>query len=466
MAYFIFGTLHIFVGTLVFSVLFFVSYQTKHRKLPWFFIGTLYNIFSLSFFYTFLPGPWSTSIFLQYLIVTLFILLGSLTSGISFLIIPYALSFFEKKKFQSLFLPLYIVPVFILSDMLRSFLLSLLYLGEQSAPGLRLFLGSLGEPLAFTPLIVFAYHGGVYFLTGIFAFIIFIIFAYCKKMISLGVSLFYLAVLFVCYTLLAIRPITPLKSVSIDIVSTAFKDPKISTAKEDFVTRMSIINELLQTKTKQTDLLILPESSYYLEISDLFETIIPKNFVSILDSQTIIRQGVRENVSLLYTTRDETREVRSKNDLMVFSEYSSYLANFIISRLSSNTSYQKYLSEINTKQSHSFHTFMLPTQKKEKSLSFAALLCSEATSYSTIYSFEKEKPDFYVLQSNLAIMKRNKYGLYQYEIYTKLLGATIGKPVISVANMAPSLLVNGKGGVVKQIDIGNNISSINTTLIQ
>ena len=350
--------------------------------------------------------------------------------------------------------------------MLRSLFLSLLYLGEQSSLGLRLFLGSLGEPLAFTPLILFAYHGSVYFLTGLFAFIVFVIFAYYRKLISFSVTIFYFSLLLVCYTLLAIRPIPPLTPTSIDILSTAFEDPNASTAKEDFITRMDIINKLLLTKTKQTDLLILPESTYFLDVSDAFETKIPKNFTSILDSQTIIRQGMRENVSLFYTTKDETREVRSKNDLMIFSEYSSYLANAIISTFTSKITFSKYINDISTVQNHSFNTFTLSTQKGIKSITFASLLCSEASSYATIYSFEKEMPDLYILQSNLAIMKRSSYGLFQYTLYTKLLGATTGKPVISVANMAPALLVNGKGGLLWQKEIGNGISSVNTSSLR
>ncbi len=426
----------------------------------------LYNLYSLSFFYVFLPGPWAVSLFLQYLIVTIFILLSSITAGLSFIITPYALTFFEKQKFLNVLLPLYIIPIFILSDMLRSLFLSLLYLGEQSSLGLRLFLGSLGEPLAFTPLIVFAYHGSVYFLTGLFAFIVFVIFAYYRKLISFSVTIFYFSLLLVCYTLLAIRPIPPLTPTSIDILSTAFEDPNASTAKEDFIIRMDIINKLLLTKTKQTDLLILPESTYFLDVSDTFETKIPKNFTSILDSQTIIRQGMRENVSLFYTTKDETREVRSKNDLMIFSEYSSYLANAVISTFTSKITFSKYISDIFTVQNHSFNTFTLSTQKGIKSITFASLLCSEASSYATIYSFEKEMPNLYTLQSNLAIMKRSSYGLFQYTLYTKLLGATTGKPVISVANMAPALLVNGKGKVLWQKEIGNSISSVNTSSLR
>ena len=97
-------------------------------------------------------------------------------------------------------------------------------------------------------------------------------------MISFSLVIAYFSLLTVCYTLLAIRPIAPLTPFSLAVISTAFEDTHASTAKEDFSKRLAIITHLLLTVTKQTDLLIFPESTFYLDSIDAFDTPIPKNF--------------------------------------------------------------------------------------------------------------------------------------------------------------------------------------------
>ncbi len=463
MAYTLLQTLSLIIGSVALFSFFSFLFRKERSCLVFFLIGFFYNLFSLSFFYAFLPVIWIDSLSLQYILLTLFILLGASISGLSFLFIAKLYFYTQQKKQVSTFLlPLFILSLFVLEDIVRSLLLSVLYLGEESSVGLRFILGSLGENLLFTPLSLFAYKAGIFMLTGIFSLIIFLIFSLYKKIVSKKIVFAYFAILCLCFLSLSLKKTGDFPHISIKIMSTKFHDPNPSTLTADYKERISVVSTLLaedSSKNKEVkyDLLVLPESTFYLDSLDAFGKELSKNVDYILDNQVIMSKKGRGAFSVLYDTKNDIKEVRGKDDLMIFSEYSSYGMDFFIKLFTNDEDFAKYKEKIETKRSESYHVFSLP----EKNVSFAVMVCSEATSFMPQYYFQQENPDFYVLQSNLASMHSNSFALVHYMNYTKLLAITTGKYVFASSNMAPSLVLTGKGKVLRFETIGNSLFEIN-----
>ena len=235
------------------------------------------------------------------------------------------------------------------------------------------------------------------------------------------------------------------------MVTTRLQNPHAVSLVEDYTERHRELSSLFtSTSTQKTrDLLIFPESTYFLELQDYFEKKRESfGYKYILDNATLRKHSGRFAYSFFYDTKNDLTEVRGKDDLMIFNEYSSYIADFFYSLTASTSTAEKYHQKIATNRGNSYNLFHVGNTP----YSFAVLICSEATSFTPLFLFEKENPSFYVLQSNLAAMKEKPLALYEYYNYSKLLALTTGKPVIAVTNMAPSFLYNGYGTKVRTMD--------------
>lgn len=435
--------------------LFYVSLKKSKRQfLSFFFIACVYNIISLFFFYDFLPGDWTPSVPFQYFIVTIFIVSASLFSSLAFLLVPYGFSIIKRLPRLTLFHPLLFGFLFFLSDIARSLLLSLFYLGKESSIGLRLFLGSLGETLTFTPLSLFAYKGGVYFLTFVLATLCYTAFSCIeKKRFDRPVFLSFSFLFFWSFILL-IAPRAPLPQISVDFVTTNFDTIQKGEEAKTYTNRYNTLQDILTTDTTEKDLIILPESTYFLALDDVLATSsATSSYRYILDSGDLQKRTGKYSFSFFKDTLLDVTEVRGKDDLMIFNEYSSYVADTLYTLIASKEAAAKYHKNIDSVRGGSYNTFNISNTP----YTFAALLCSEATSLSPILSFEKKNPSFYVLQSNLLVMHEKPLALSEYYNYSKLLALTTGKPVISVANRAPSFVYDGYGRRLQKTAIGTTL---------
>ncbi len=440
MVIYLLGAFTLIVTTLTLASLFHFSYKKKHPYALWFLGGFLYNCFTVSFFYVFLPVPWIENITLQYAGITLFILLGAILAGASFLIIPLLLR-------KTYLIPLALVPLsisfaFLLQDIVRSTFISLLLYGKGAPSGIHFILGSIGESLAFTPLVIFSYWGSVYFLTALLSLLIFLGFTLIKKILPLRVIAVYLVLLVIIFFSLLVRrestlaSLTPHDPLKIGIVTTDSPNPTIENPLPEYKARTEKINTLLREKiTSPFDIVILPESTSYLDTRDVLNMDERFPIKSFLDSTTIPK---KEDYHVSTIFRDEevnVTETRRKDGLMVFSEYNPYLYDLLLYFFKDGTERTRTL----TRSTSDYHTFTAGD------LRFGVLICSEGTSLMPLHNFEKKNPDFYVLQSNLAIMQGRSFGFMHLYAYTRLLATTSGKPVLGVSNSAPSYGFDGKG---------------------
>jgi apolipoprotein N-acyltransferase len=434
MAIYLLGTLTLLVTVASLLLLFTLSYKKGHPYRLWFLGGFLYNCFTISFFYVFLPVSWIESIFLQYLGITFFILGGSAVSGLSFLLIPFVLR--RLHVLPKILSPFIILIAFIFQDIVRSLLVSLFLYGEGTSIGLHFILGSIGESLAFTPLVIFAYVGGTYFLTGVLALSLFLLFAYYKKILSSKIILLYFIFLTIIFFSLLVRETLPLPDLRIGILTTDSPDPDKERPAEELIGRAISINNLLKKEGgPELDLLILPESTSYLDARSLIEEEVSLPIKNYLDNTTIPNLGNYYTASLFYNKESDITEMRRKDGLMVFSEYRPYLYEV----LSFFTKSEGTSDRRSYKRSYDYHTFAIGD------VTFGALICSEGTSMMPLLRFEEKRPDFYTLQSNLVTMHKNPLGFMHLYAYTRLLAVTSGKPVLGVSNGAPSYGFDGKG---------------------
>jgi apolipoprotein N-acyltransferase len=433
MAVYVLGTLTLLITVATLWLLFLLSYKKGHQYGLWFLGGFVYNCFTISFFYIFLPVPWIQSLTLQYVGMTLFIVIGALVSGLSFLVIPFILR--KGHLFPKILLPLLIFFAFMVHDMFRSIFISIFLYGEGASIGLHFILGSIGESLAFTPLIVFAYGGGVYLLTGLLALVIFITFSSHMRMLPYSVAIIYFLLLTVIFFSLQLRTLPSLSDMRIGILSTDWPNPNKENPLPEFIERVSAIDTLLKKENSTLDLLILPESTGYLDARGLITEKDAFRVENYLDNTTIQSGENYYSTSLFYDKASDLTEIRRKSSLMVFSEYSPHILD-ILSSFSGGTMTTGHKTY---KRSSDYHTFTL------KNKTFGALICSEGTSMMPLFSFEKKNPDFYVLQSNLVVMNKNPLGFMHLYAYTRLIAVTSGKTVLGVSNGAPSYGFDGKG---------------------
>lgn len=438
------ATLELIVSACTIFLLIHIYTRGKHVLAFSALTGFLYNLFSLSFFYGFLPGSWTSSIALQYVTITVFIIVGSAVASASFLALPYTVTFFTKKLQKDYLAPLVYLVSFALIDMLRSLLLSLLFLGKESSFGLRLFLGSLGEPFAVTPFVSFAYFGGVYMLTGVLAFLVYLIYVSLFHTASLRLVVTYLAIFVVSFTLLTIRPADPLPPFSIAALPTSFHSLDANNLQNNTKERVSFITEKLEVAKKPYDIILLPENSFYLSSAGFTEKEISKKHHYILDSEQTRIQKQKATISLLYDTKEDTRGVRVKDELMLFSESTSYFMDTFLPFIAGEKSYEVYKESVTEKRGGSYSSFSFQNNKGE-TVRMLPLLCSEATSFMTAIHVRKENPDILVLQSNLEIMRENALPISHYYMYTRILAASTGKPLVAISNDAPLLVIDEKG---------------------
>ncbi len=433
------GTLSLSVTILGLFSLFLYSDKNGYSYKPFFLFGFIYNCFTISLFYVFLPVPWIQNIFIQYAGITIFILGGALVAAISFLIIPLVIRLANKKRVPFFLFPLVVFALFTVQDVLRSLLISLFLLGKGATLGLHFILGSLGEVLAFTPLVVLAYKGGVFLLSGVIGFLIFLITSFFKKKLSLRVFLSYLLLFFCIFFAYKIRPLSENPHLQIGVLTTNWSNPTTEHKLSDFKERALEIQKLLTIQKETIDLLIFPESTSYLDSLTLIEQADVPLIKSYLDNATVPKQNDYHTATIFYNTATTVSEERRKSTLMSFSEYDPYLYSSLKKILRVPSSLQV---ETGAKD---FHTFSI-----EKN-TFAALICSEGTSMMPLIFFEKKHPDFYTLQSNLVIMHGRGLGFMHLYAYTRLIAATTGKPVFSANNAAPSYGFDGKGKLLYTI---------------
>lgn len=434
------GALSLIVTILGLFFLFLFSEKEGYSYKPFFLFGFLYNCFTISLFYVFLPVPWIQNIYIQYVGITLFILGGALVAALSFLVIPLALRFAQKKGVPLFLFPLIMFALFILQDVLRSLFISLFLLGEGSTLGLHFILGSLGEVLAFTPLVILAYKGGVFLLSGVLGFLVFLASTFFKKRLSSFAFLSYLFLFSCILFAYEIRPLSKNQPLQIGILTTNWENPSKEQKLSDFKNRAEELQKLLLAQNESVDLLVLPESTSYLDSLLLTKEVSIPKIKTYLDNATIPKQNDYHTATIFYNTTTEVSEERRKSTLMSFSEYDPYLYSFLKKILHVPSSLKV---ESGAKD---FHTFSIGKS------TFAALICSEGTSMMPLLFFENKHPDFYTFQSNLVIMKGRELGFMHLYAYTRLIAATTGKPVLSANNAAPSYGFDGKGRLLYTID--------------
>jgi apolipoprotein N-acyltransferase len=420
-------------------------YANRYAKRPirtWFLFGLLFNLFSLSFFYSAYPLTWFGGSVSQLLGITLFIVSLALLAGISYAIVGYA--FGNSRSWKEAFLFAFLCA---LAEILRSLLFSLLLSGNGGKVGLHYDAGTVGGALSVTPFIEYAFFGGVYALTAVFALLVYI---GCNwKLLRfwyVGIGLLVCGVFFIHQL-----PMYTPGDLTLGIVTTNDPNPLPSQDLNLWRTeKHARLLEATQALAKQkVDLIIYPEDAdMFARSTDAQITTLREQFPQavFVDGTTAAVGSGYSNFSTLYEpAAPEKVQGRGKTFLFPFSEYVPTLLSPVVKILLGNEAFAQYAKD------HHYLPFSDMTVFSHEGIRIGTLVCSELSSFQIVHSLVHLRPDIIIGQANLAVFHGNPWFGAQYRSYTKIAAAQSRTFFISDANMADTLVISPYGKVLKTI---------------
>jgi hypothetical protein len=414
----------------------------------WFVFAFVFNLFSLSWLYTAYPLYWLPKT-VQIVALPILHILVSCTGSISFTLVGILHFYLRKKKN---IIPLALGIAVYAADMLRSICISILYYAKESSTiGLHYSASTFGNALSVTPLIEFAYYGGVFTLSGLLVVIIYIVDNHLQKKVR-GV---YVISIFIVWLL--IHLLTPQAALTQDtrIIIINSHEQKENSSKEDWATSSDhIYTALLPYATTTLQVIVLPEDTrFFSRLKEDKIVSLPKLFPNtyFFDGDTLREKDTLSNVAVSYSPRDRQVFMRGKWFMFAFSEYIPSLFKPLFSIGLSKDELATYIHD------HTYGIGSVPFALASPLGPISVLLCGEVVSHSTLLEVKRVDPSLVILQSHLFVFHGNPWFIAQYLSFTKIAAATLRVPLVVSAVDAPSMLISPQGHIINIFMTKNEI---------
>ncbi len=432
-----------------FLLYFFISssykgqFLLKKPFLHWIIFGFLINLYGLSWLYTVYPLAWIPEGPVQLLGIGLLHMILSLCTSLGYFVVVYA---FHKK------IPIHLRPTaigvaLVSAEIIRSLVISLLYLGDKTTVALHFTAGTIGNALSTTPFIEFAYFGGTFGLTFVLGYIIYCLQSFktiqLYKYHALGLFVIFLSVHFFIPVSL------PNKEVTVGIISTDFKTPQkddVELYKKTFRENFPILDRATFSLASSSPMFIVyPEDARYLShlsVNDL--QTLSKVFAKTLfvDGDTLKTKEGFSNVSIFYSPTASKPIARGKELLLPFNEYLPYLFRSMFQIFIEKDAVDAYT------RNHSYTPIYSKKTILFDDIRIGTLICSEILSYSLLNRLHKEDADIVFFQSHLSVFHNNPWFIMHMRSFTKVAAAQLRTTIITSSNGSPSMVVSPHGKIL------------------
>jgi apolipoprotein N-acyltransferase len=372
----------------------------------------------------------------------------ALVSSFGFLCV--GIFFVYEKKVKLSLRPLLFASSLVGAELLRSYSISLLFLGEGGTIALHYSASILGNALAVTPLVELAYFGGVFGLTFILGMLVYSLYNYKDS----GVYVWYVVVLLFVFlvTHYMIPTFEPKHTTTVGVITTNFPSVSDEDIAASFVRQHRVVHALsLSLMPSQPNIIVYPEDTRYVEYSNNQEKeVLQKKFPRTLfiDGNTNIYQGKMVNVSTFYLPHDESIRARGKSFLLPFNEFIPYVFKPIFAFFIPEEEMDTYI------RNHTYTPIYSQKTITFDGLKIGTLLCSEILSHSTINNLKKENPSLVFFQSRLNVFHDNPIAWSMLYSATRITAAQLRRPVISSSNAAPSFIISPRGALIDVLPTG------------
>lgn len=357
------------------------------------------------------------------------------------------------------YLPGYLFPlIWVLQEYSRSFLFSLISLGESSSLGSFFTLGFIGYGISSNNFLLNMIPLNVYLWGIIIVFVNYFLFISINKIKNRKrIILFSIFALIILTEFLP--SIEPVQEIGINVGSIQAEN-KIqfyysSKYFEDTSTIFTNkINALLE-EHPETDLIVLPESSNFIEKATRTLNIPKDEFISNLlgnDSYRVVFYGnyntttKKSLMSAFSNNKEENLHSVEKNYLMVLGEYQPYIYKFILDAFNKKDIKNKLELFRNSNEGKINQSRVIKTEIGN----IAPVSCSEILSPETYKRVKVFEPTLIIHQQRLAPFHKNTKAFYQIIEMSKFHAAVLNKYIIgSVDGGGYSYIINPKGEVVK-----------------
>ena len=422
------------------------KFSLRNSILWWLLFGCIFNLYSFTWLYTAYPLIWLPEGLTQLVGIFIVHLILALVASLGFSVVGW----FMLLKSNQVWKPFLFATSLTLAEMIRSFLLSLLYKDENSTLGFHYTSSTLGNALSTTPFIEFAYFGGVFSLTFVLGYFVY------SCMSKNHIALYFKHVLVFIGLLLVthfyIPTYGPLYPVKVGIITTNFKTVPDSELAQAFKVQGKTLHAMtLSLRDSKPSIIVYPEDARYIEhISEEQRQMLSKRFPKTLfiDGSTNTFRGKLVNVSLFYFAETKKILARGKSFLLPFNEFIPIFFRPIFSLFIPQEDMEVYVKN---------HTYTPINSQKTISfngIQIATLLCSEIFSHKVIESVRKENPSLVFFQSHLNVFHDNPLVMAMIYSSTQVAAAQLRRPLISSTNGAPSLIVSPHGKINAIIPTG------------
>jgi apolipoprotein N-acyltransferase len=427
----------------------------KKHLLMWVLFGFVFNLFSFSWLYTTYPILWLKEGSIQLLGIFVLHLIIALISSLGFCIVGFNFSKHFSLHLKSSFKPFVFASSLTLAETLRAYAISLLYYGKDTTIDLNYTASALGDALAPTPFVEFAYFGGVFTLTFILGYVL-----YCITSKKLFITYWkHLVGIFLLFIIIHIFVPTygPEKNTNIVVITTNSKSASDTELQEVYKKSVKEINTLLSTVSdKKPDIIVFPEDTRYLSgLKEGERQLLTKKFPETLfidGDTTILKDMSYANVSLFYSARLEKSFGRGKDLLFPFNEYIPMVFRPVFSFFVPEDDFEKY------KKNHTYTPVYSQKTIQFKGNSIGTIICYELTSHRIIQELRSESPSIVFFQSRLNVFHDTPWFNMHTYLYAKVTAAQLRRPLLSAINNAPSFIISPRGIVFDVIPTGFNVS--------
>lgn len=427
----------------------------KNSMTAWGLFGFLVNFITGSVYYVTLPFntlPLAGYFLIaEFLLVTFVVLVFSLVVGILYSLIG-AINIKIKNKLFLVKL-FYIALSVVIVEILRAYILTIVFWGSGSVFGAHMSSWTYGEILALTPLVSFAYLGGTFLLSGIFIFIVGLYVYPIKFFTRIGISILILTLAF----MLQGNPNNKIKSKQVSVAVIQTSSPPLvygQSVSKVFKYRTDKVDSLVKGLAGSSpDIVVLPEDSRYItsrtpEEKEELRKLFPHTLF--IDGTTLSSGEGRKNATVFFDVKTNETITRDKGFLFPFGEYVPYIIKPVVHIFTGDEVLEKYESLSR------YIPGNYPVSIDTRYGRIGTLICSELGSFSSVNSLRKSDPEIVFVQSSLTRGHNNPRLIMQHIFSVKILANTIRKPIISVANNGPVLVVDARGKTIFFKDLGSS----------
>ena len=415
----------------------------------WVLFGSIFNLYSLSWLYTVYPLVWMPPGFAQLFGIGLLHVVISLSSGACFFVVGYAVT--QKTKIW--IMPFLIAMSFVVAEILRSYVISVLYLGNNTTIDLHFNAGTIGNALSTTPLVELAYFGGTFALTFCLTYILLVLIIFPLKKATNHIGAIVL-ILFLTHFLLPTN--TPEKELLLGVITTDIRTPNDKELGQQFIKNNQTVTSLVLSDTTKKDILVFPEDARFLSslgTSSRVALQAKHKDTLIVDGDTLSKDGTLINLSIFYTTTNENLVGRGKELLLPFNEYVPYIFRIVFRTLIGNN-LDEYAKLHTYTPMYSDKTFLF------NNIKIGTLICSEILSFRVITSLREEHPVLVLYQSRLNVFNNNPWFLMHLRSFSKITAAQLRTTIVSSNNYAPSYIITPNGKIVGEIPVSTSYNTV------